>query len=146
MKIRSARKPIRRGAHAVEAAVCLALLLPLLVSLFEYCRYVMVRQLAENAAREGARLAVVSTDQLSTSEIVTRVLNRMGGQTGHLQGMQINVYRADLTTGNNTGAWMDARFGDGIGVEITGNFQPIGGWMPISIPVRIRSIMSSEAN
>jgi Flp pilus assembly protein TadG len=118
----------------------------LLVSLFEYCRYVMVRQLAENAAREGTRLAVVSTDQLTTAEIISRVTSKMGGQTGHLQGMQITVYRADLTTGNNTGVWNTARFGDGIAVEITGNFQPIAGWMPVSIPVRIRSIMSSEAN
>ncbi|MCS6976490.1 MAG: pilus assembly protein [Gemmatales bacterium] len=146
MRLKGRGKPIRRGAHAVEAAVCLALLLPLLVSLFEYCRYVMVRQLAENAAREGARLAVVSTDTLTTSQITSHVTAKMGGQTGHLQGMQISVYRADLTTGNNTGAWTNARFGDGIAVEITGNFHPIGGWMPITIPVRIRSIMSSESN
>jgi Flp pilus assembly protein TadG len=130
----------------VEAAVCFAILLPLLVSLFEYCRYVMVRQIAENAAREGARLAVVTTDQLTTPDIVNRVVARMGGQAGQLQGFNVTVYRADLTTGANTGNWTQARFGDGIAVEITGNFRPIAGWMPVSIPVRIRSIMSSESN
>jgi hypothetical protein len=146
MKAFHKRSTRRRGAHAVEAALCLAILLPLLVSLFEFCRYTMFRQVAENAAREGARYAVVSTDTQTTSAIVDRVNTMLAGQAGHLDQLKIDVYRADLSTGQNQGAWSDARFGDGIAVEISGNFRPLAGWLPATIPVRIRSIMSSESN
>ena len=47
----------------------------------------------------------------------------MAGQT--LSNMSIQVYKADLSTGNSTGAWTDAALGDAIAVAITGTYQPV---------------------
>jgi Flp pilus assembly protein TadG len=47
----------RRGAVAVEAAICLTLLVILMLGLWEVGRLVQVNQILNNAAREGARLA-----------------------------------------------------------------------------------------
>lgn len=146
MKLSMQRGPRRRGAHAVEGALCLLLLLPLLLTIFEFCRYTMLRQLTENAAREGARFAVVNTYDSSSDDVKQRVRTMLGKQEGMIGDLQINVYRSDPTTGANTGSWTDAKFGEGVAVEITGAFHPVGGWLQASIPIRIRSIMYSEAN
>jgi hypothetical protein len=106
----------------------------------------MVRQLAENAAREGARYAVVNTFNSSTTDVQQRVLDTLGDQEGMISNLQIAVYKADPATGANQGAWTNANFGEGVAVEITGNFVPVGGWLQATIPLRIRSIMYSEAN
>jgi Flp pilus assembly protein TadG len=58
-RIQQARK--RRGAAVVETAVVLNVLLLMVLGIFEYGRLVMIRQLMLNAAREGARMAVVGT-------------------------------------------------------------------------------------
>ena len=56
MKRTHSRNP-RRGAVAVEAAVCLTVLIILLLGLWEVGRLIHVNQIMNNAAREGARLA-----------------------------------------------------------------------------------------
>lgn len=49
----------RRGATTVEAAFVLPIFLLFLMGIYEYGRYLMVLHVATNAARDGARLAVV---------------------------------------------------------------------------------------
>lgn len=49
----------RRGATTVEAAFVLPLFLLFIMGIYEYGRYLMVLHVATNAARDGARLAVV---------------------------------------------------------------------------------------
>jgi Flp pilus assembly protein TadG len=60
------RRPARRrGATIVELALLLSLFLMFLFGIFEYCRFLLVLQTATNAARDGARYAVVNLDKPS---------------------------------------------------------------------------------
>ena len=68
----SAARPLRarrRGATTVEAAFVLPIFLLFIMGIYEYGRYLMVLHVSTNAARDGARLAVVragtSTDPFS---------------------------------------------------------------------------------
>jgi Flp pilus assembly protein TadG len=137
----------RRGAVLVEAALVLPVFFAIFFGLLEYGRLVMVRQLLDNAAREGARLAVVSTNTLTTQDIQNCVTARMAGQT--LGGITIQVYKADPSSGANIGAWTDAGMGDCIAVQISGNFTPIVpgiSLLPNPLPMTAKAMMYSEAN
>jgi Flp pilus assembly protein TadG len=137
----------RRGAVVVEAALVLPICFAFLLGLIEFGRLVMVRQLLDNAAREGARLAVVSTSTLTTQQIQDRVTFCMAGQT--LQGINIQVYKADPASGANVGQWTDAGLGDCIAVQVTGNFTPIVPGitlLPNPLPMSTKAMMFSEAN
>lgn len=52
----------RSGAVAVETAFSVVILVTFMFVIFEYGRFLMVRHILDNAAREGCRLAVVSTN------------------------------------------------------------------------------------
>jgi hypothetical protein len=137
----------RRGGVLVEAALVLPICFTIFLGLIEYGRLAMVRQLVDNAAREGARLAVVSTNSLTTQDIQNCVTSRMAGQT--LQGISIQVYKADPATGNNIGQWTDAGMGDCIAVQISGHFTPIVpgiSLLPNPLPMTAKAMMYSEAN
>src|SRR4029077_20340838 len=59
-----ARLQTRRGRPAaalVETAAVVIVFLLFLFGIFEYCRLIYVQQMVENAAREGARYAIVNT-------------------------------------------------------------------------------------
>jgi Flp pilus assembly protein TadG len=139
--------PRRRGVTLVEMAIVVGVCLILLLAIFEYGRFIMVKQLVENAAREGARQAVVSTNTLTTQDIQNTVTNYLVGQP--LQNLNIQVYKADPTTGANLGTWNSAAFGDGIAVQVTGGYKPIlptFGFLPATVTVQAESLMRSEAN
>ncbi|MBN9122466.1 MAG: pilus assembly protein [Planctomycetes bacterium] len=55
----------RRGMTIVESALVLSVFLLLLFGMFEYCRFLLVLHVSNNAAREGARYAVVNLDKPS---------------------------------------------------------------------------------
>lgn len=61
-----------RGQSLVEFAILLPILLALVVGIFEFGRAWNVYQVTTNAAREGARLAVIST---STEAMVRDVVH-----------------------------------------------------------------------
>ena len=69
-----------RGAAIVEVALTLPLLLLVSVGIFEFGRAYQTWQVLTNAAREGARIAVLPNS--NDSAIRTRVVNYM--QTGQL--------------------------------------------------------------
>jgi len=77
----------RSGAAAVELAVVIGPVLLLIFGVLEYCRLLMVRQVCENAVREGARYAVARTTGTNpstgvtwtTNDMQTRVQNAMAG-------------------------------------------------------------------
>ncbi len=74
---RTARK---RGAAAVEFAVVLPILLIMLFGIIEFGRIFTVRLSAQEAAREGCRLAVLQSTEDPTSAdgpVVTRITNIM---------------------------------------------------------------------
>ena len=137
----------RRGAASVETAVVIGPLLLLVFGVFEYGRYVMVRHLLDNAAREGARLAVVSTNNKTTAEIQAKVSHFLADQG--LENVNIQVFRADPETKANTGAWNNAAFGEAIAVSVSaqyGALLPTLGILPSTLPVSATVVMRSEAN
>jgi Flp pilus assembly protein TadG len=150
----------RSGATAVETAIVLGATLMFMLAIFEYGRFVMIGQVMQNAAREGARYAVVHTGDIPAPNVPNYVLNYMGGQDVKLTGYACTVYQADITTGNSIpGNWYDAPFGGGIAVHVTGTYKPVVlgllvdgvhnigvTFMSSSVPMQATCIMLSEAN
>lgn len=108
------RRQRRRGLTAVEAALVMSVFLMLLFGMFEYCRFLMVLHVTNNAAREGARYAVVNVDKPSTFDstnysytdstgatvtsqnIEAYTTSKMGGiHTRNIEGFRVAVYSAD---------------------------------------------------
>ena len=142
-----------RGAAVLETALVLNVLLLGILGVFEYGRIVMLRQLMYNAAREGARLAVVGTaanPEVTTAQIQQTVTSYLAGQT--LSNMTIQVYQADPTMlpTKNIGARDQTPYGGTIAVEINANYLPIVpttfGIVPNPMPLKAVSMMLSEAN
>ena len=146
------RPQARRGGALLEAAITLPLLLLLLLAVIDYGRLIMTRDLMDNAAREGARLAVVSAGGSGASPTLTTA-QIQSYTTGFLAGQGsgspvVSIYQADPVTFQNTGvAWNAAPYGGYIAVQIQLTFQPIS---PLVIPqtmqLTAKSIMKSEAN
>jgi Flp pilus assembly protein TadG len=112
----------RRGTTIVEFAIVISACLMFMLGVFEYGRFIMIRQLMDNAAREGARQAVTGTTTLATSDIQATVTNFLAGQP--LSNVNIQVYLAD-SAGNNIGSWNSASFGQPIAVQVTASYAPI---------------------
>jgi Flp pilus assembly protein TadG len=136
-----------------------------LFGILEYGRYVLVRQVLENAAREGARYAVVQTVAAATSDVQNQVDQMLAGEGVQLQGYNkatsIQVYKADPATGNMLDAnnnvvtdwtlapFTNATLGQGIGVRITGTYKPVLPsflYMGQTIPIKVTCVMYCEAN
>lgn len=73
-------KHARRGAAMVEMALVLPLFLMLILGIIEFGRAMMVANLVTNAAREGARMAVLdgSTNTDVTSAVQTFLQSAIG--------------------------------------------------------------------
>ncbi len=145
------RNRSRRGSVVVETAIVLSLLLTGLLGIFEYGRLVMIRQLMNNAAREGARMVVVSTtsEPTDTAQQIRDTVNAyLAGQT--IQNVEIQIYQADPTTGANVGPWNLTPYGGSIAVQIDGDYVPViptsAGILPDRIHFTSLSMMLSEAN
>ncbi len=141
------RRTRDRGAAMVEAALVLPLCLVLLLALSDFGRLVMTRQLLDNAARAGDRLAVANTTTLATTDIQNCVTSALGGQS--LNNMTIQVYQVNPATGANLGPWTSTPLGSYIAVEIDGNFQPMCpgiSQLANTIPWTTKVIMLCEAN
>jgi Flp pilus assembly protein TadG len=140
-------RPRRPGVTLVETAIVIGVCLILMLALFEYGRFVMIEQLVENATREGARQATVSTTNGSTATIQATVTNYLMGQP--LQNVNIQVYKADPASGSNLGSWTSANFGEAIAVHVTAQYQPMlptFGFLPSTVNLTATSMMRCEAN
>jgi Flp pilus assembly protein TadG len=73
-------KHARRGAAMVEMALVLPLFLMLILGIIEFGRAMMVANLVTNAAREGARMAVLdgSTNSDVSNAVVTFLQSAIG--------------------------------------------------------------------
>jgi Flp pilus assembly protein TadG len=107
------RTPARRGATVVESAIVLSIFLMFLFGIFEYCRFLYVLHVTNNAAREGARYASVNvgcstgfqmlpavpcTQVSSTQTAVTNYTTQMmSGAQNNIAGYQVAVYTVDAT-------------------------------------------------
>jgi Flp pilus assembly protein TadG len=99
----------RHAAHLVEFAFVVPIFLLFIFGILEYSRYVMTLQVMTNAAREGARYAVVTTndsDANPTQDVQNWVYTYMAGQNVQLSApaggtfnplANIMVYTSDPT-------------------------------------------------
>jgi Flp pilus assembly protein TadG len=154
MICRRARK--RRAATIVEAAMVISIVLMFMFGIFEYGRFVMTLQAIENAAREGARYAVVHTNDATTVDVQNRVRDKMAGIETKLDAFQVTVsgiilrpQTSSVNAGDPLTDWTNASMYDGISVQVTGNFKPVlpsflG--MSSTIPISVKSVMYSEGN
>jgi len=148
----------RRGATAVEAALVIGIFFILLLGIFEYCRFLMVLNIANNAARDGARYAAVNVgSDLTAQQIVDYTTGKMGGVDRSLSGYQATVYPCDpagfaqnppqaIPKANNP-PWNQASFTERIAVTIQGSYQPVTPlllFLPSSIPINITAVAGSE--
>src|SRR5438067_5589374 len=97
MMLPTARQNRRPGAHLVEFAVVSIFFFLILFGILEYGRLVMIINLMDNAAREGARYAVVNTNQGSSltantrGVVVTRLANIQTALTGFVASSAITI-------------------------------------------------------
>jgi Flp pilus assembly protein TadG len=173
MARRQQRKVKRHGTYAVEFALVFPVLILFMFAIFEYGRFLMVRQLLDNAAREGARIAACKSaftydpntqtytaQTLTTADIQNTVMNYLASQPLNrtpgqpLAPSDIQVYRADPTTGKpmtdaKGSDWTKASFGESIAVAITCQYDPLlpgFGYLSNPDPVTFICLMRSEAN
>jgi Flp pilus assembly protein TadG len=126
-------------------------------AIFEYGRYLMVRQIVDNAARAGARQAVpIATSFISASSANTTVTDAITQNLAaqNLQNLNVQIFQSD-TSGNNIGTWQSTDFGDNIAVQIdadlpillpTFGFLPNNGAAPNSVHIKSVVMMKFEAN
>ena len=146
--VRKARQT-RSGTTAVEFACVVPVVLMILLGIFEFGRLIFVQQLTENAARTGARYAVVNTNDtnlVADTQAVTTAA--MCGFQSQLGGFSVGVFLSN-SSGQNLGDPTTAAFGQYIGVNVSGNYDASPTSMlgiASSIPISVTSIMTSEAN
>lgn len=141
----------RRGTTLLETAMVMPIFILLVFGIFEYGRFQFVRHVMDNAAREGARYAVVNTHLLTTTQINDYTRSRFAVQAQQFTATpSVSVYFADAagepTTGKN---WYDAPFGQAIGVRIEGEYKVILFGMlglPSTVKMTATSLMKSEGN
>src|SRR4051812_15012977 len=121
------RRAVRRGSTLVQTAITLPMLLLLLFGILEYCRYVMLLQVLNNAAREGCRYAVMHTNPVvlngvtygnANSDVTNLVSNCLAGQA--LASQSVSVYGSDAVGVNSGTSWQNTKSGQWITVKITG--------------------------
>ena len=139
----------RKGAALVETAIVLPVALLLIIGILEFSRIIALRQLLQNAARDGGRYAVVrvvdstTTDEQVIQHVQTYLAGFQNQFTSFDPSVNIQVFKADPNTGQNIGSWKDAGFGEYIAVRISGSVKMA---LMNEIPMSVQSTMYSEAN
>ena len=157
MKLGLPRSKMRPGATLIETAVVLLIAMMFTFAIYDYGRYFLLSQLVNNAAREGARLAVATTNTQNTAAIQTTVIQYLANQAvkdsagnpftaSDVIVMQINPATGQAASDSN---WYDAPFGSAIMVQVNAKFTslfPSFGFLPTTVNLRGTSVMMSEAN
>lgn len=143
----------RRGAAVVEMALVSILLFMLLFGILEYCRLLYVMHVANNAARDTARFAVVHTSggnlageptTISQADLIALVESGKIGNVvvgSGMAGMEKNIenYKIEIFTVDPAGlsqnppviqplagsTWTSAGFNHKIAVRISGDYRPM---------------------
>jgi Flp pilus assembly protein TadG len=145
--VRSRKRSTRRGAALVETAIVLTTFFILVFGFFETARIIMMRQLLENAAREGARAALVSTNTATTANIQSVVNSYLASAA--LQNVNIQVYQVNSAGASNGQPWTNTSFGNGIAVQIDADYHsmlPTMGLVSSALHFEVKAIMRCEAN
>jgi Flp pilus assembly protein TadG len=104
MLVTKPRSKRRHGAAAVETAVVLTLLVPILLGTWEVGRMVQVQQLMANAAREGGRQAAAGNlNTAGVQQVVVNYLTQNGISCDASNVTVVNLTssaRSDPTTAN----------------------------------------------
>jgi Flp pilus assembly protein TadG len=114
----------RRGTAAVEMAMVLPVFVTALLGIIELGRAIMVSQLLENAAREGARMAIL--DNTTNAQVTT------AAQTFMQNAANIAPSKVTVTinvAGSNSAALSTANPGDLISVTVSIPFSSVS-WLP----------------
>ncbi len=139
----------RNGTTLVETAMVVSVFFLLLFGIIEYCRFIYFRQTVTNAAREGARYAVVNTySDTVENDTINFVNEKMFGLENTVQNYNVEVFASDASA-KKIGEVGDAEFGEYIVVEVKCDYVPFLPeflFMGSSIPIQTRSLMYSEAN
>ena len=106
----------RRGAAAVEFAVMAPLLFLLVFGMIEVGRGLMVQQLLSNAARDGARSAIL--EGATVEDVEASVAGYLGDS--NISGVEVTVKPAPLTL---------AQGGDPVQVTVRVPFTAVS-WLP----------------
>jgi Flp pilus assembly protein TadG len=160
--VRSPVRGRRRSAATLVETTFIALIcFTFMFALFEYGRVVMMLQVMTNAARSGARQAVVTPTSYvnpttATTTIVNATTDALAGQglVARNGNPLVTIFQAD-SAGNNIGPWTSAPFGRNIVVQIDGDYPllfPTFGFLPHSgnatnsIHLTATVMMRGEAN
>ena len=138
----------RSAATAVELAAVLIIFVMLMFGILEYCRLCFTMNVVENAAREGARYAVVNAnDATLVSDTQAYVLSLMDGLNVEDAPYSCTLYLVD-SSGNNIGAPTGAQFGQLICCDVSVTYVPVtpGLLFMKTFTLRSKSSMMSEAN
>jgi len=114
-------------------------------AIMEFGHFIMVKQLMDNAARDGARLAATGQGTVTTAQIEALVTQELVNQAP--AGMNIQIFQANPTTGANVGPWQNASLGQPIAVQITGQYVPmvaLANLLPLPINVSSQALIYSE--
>lgn len=152
MRLHRNRANRRKGMTIVESALVLSVFMMMLFGIFEYCRYIMVLHIVNNAARDGARYAAVNVNTLDVTGTQTAIINytkaRLNGIMNNIPDAQVAVYPCDtagltsnppiLRSKSTTGSapypdpfgstpyspWNNAQFTERIAVTIKATYTP----------------------
>jgi Flp pilus assembly protein TadG len=110
----------RRGAVAAEAAIVLPIFILAIIGIIEFGRAVMVQQILTNAAREGARRAII---QGATNDEVTELVgNYIDAGIGTSPSREIGI----LDASDGALDLEDANSHDLIKVVVTVPYDEVG--------------------
>ncbi|MFO0864919.1 MAG: TadE family protein [Gemmataceae bacterium] len=139
----------RSGTTAVETAVVAIVFFMLMFSIFEYARLIFTQQIILQAAREGARYAVVHTDSSTmVADAQALVKSKMCGMDKNTSYYNCSVFMSDSTS-KNIGDATDAGFGVYICVQVDYDYSPIVPnllFLNSKFRLTTKELMYSEAN
>ena len=125
----------RRGAAVVEFAVVVPLFFLLVFAMFEFGRVIMVQQVLTNAAREGARRAIL--EDATPGEVETLIENYLARSS--VPGASVSVTPNPLT---------GVAFSEPVTVTVTVPMDQVGWvaspWFTRGINLRATSVMRAE--
>ena len=99
-----------RGSNLLEAAITIPLLLLLSVAIFEFGRAFQTWEVVTNAAREGARVAVLPSSTQAGTEARTRAYLDAGALDGSSASVAVTTTTIALGTGNVSGSQVTVNY------------------------------------
>lgn len=159
--IRRANRRRREGAALVEFAIVALIFFMILFGIMEFAYLIMVKNLMDNAVREGTRYACVNTnvgsalpDQIR-DQVDLRLQGLKGRMVGYAKATSITIRAVDAVTGNqltsggsNVPIW-DTQVGQFIEVRLEVSYSPIVPSLvrlPTTLTLVANAVVNSEAN